>query len=92
MKKQNFDKRLLVNLAKGTTAWAVLTSVVALPTLMDMQDPVSSYLLGCAAVGIIWPLGILCTQRPSSIKNVGNWYVGLFDNAINAIRPNQKQR
>ncbi len=88
MKQTNtkFDKKLLVNITKGTIAWAGLTSVCALPTLIDIQDPMASYLLGCMATGVIFPIVLWAGTRYRDPKYVGRFYTNLFDTLTNTIK------
>ena len=90
--KSKFNKRLLVNIAKGTTAWAGLTSVCALPMLMDAH-PVESYFLGCMAVGVVFPVVLWTGTRYRDPKYVGQFYINLFDKVTKRIKKtNTKQR
>ncbi len=90
--KSKFNKRLLVNIAKGTTAWAGLTSVCALPMLMDAH-PVESYFLGCMAIGVVFPIGLWAGTKYRDPKYVGQFYINLFDKVTKRIKKtNTKQR
>ncbi len=89
MQTQKFDKKLLVNIAKGTTAWAGLTMVAALPTLLD-SNPVESFILGCLATGVIFPLGISVATRHKNDNYFGKFYVDLFDWGFRCGKEKQK--
>lgn len=86
MNKNKFDKRLLVNIAKGTTAWAGMTFLLATPMLMDAKDPIASYFLGCAATGVIFPLTLWAGTKYKDKNFVGQWYVNLFDKVFTKKR------
>ena len=89
MQTQKFDRNLLVNIAKGTTAWAGLTSVVALPALLD-PHPVESYILGCLAVGVVFPLGLSVASRHKKGNYFGKFYVDLFDQVFRCGKDKQR--
>lgn len=86
MKNNNtkFDKRLMVNLSKATTALVTTSALLATPVLLtpDLQD----YLM---ATGLI---AMLCVGIPyasngyKDLKSVGRIYVDLYDNTANNIR------
>lgn len=80
------DKRLLVNICKGTTAWAGMTFLLATPTLLDAKHPLESYFLGCAATGFIFPITLWAGTKYKNIKFVGQWYVNLFDKTFKKTR------
>lgn len=94
MKNQKkFDKKLLVNIAKGTTAYTVLTLGCALPMLLSSKSPATDYLLGCMATGFVGPLALAASSRKmKSMKELGKCYVNAFDRVANLIKPNTKTR
>ena len=89
MQTQKFDRKLLVNIAKGTTAWAGLTSVVALPALLD-PHPLERYMLGCLAVGVVFPLGLSVASRHKNGNYFGKFYVDLFDQVFRCGKDKQR--
>lgn len=89
MQTQKFDRNLLVNIAKGTTAWAGLTSVIALPALLD-PHPVESFILGCLATGVVFPLGIYAATSHKKGNYFGKFYVDLFDQVFRCSKDKQR--
>lgn len=92
------DKRLLVNIAKGGTAWAGLNALVALPivipALITDADVMTSYAMTAAAVGVWVPTLAFVSAGRQGLKDVGNLYVDLYNKTIGAFRhkvtsPNQ---
>ena len=77
-KRNKLDTRLLVNISKGMVSWAGLTTLCALPMLIDSQ-PVESYCLGCVAVGIVFPVALWAGTGYRDPGYVGRFYVNLFD-------------
>ena len=84
MKSQKFDKRLLVNLAKGTTAWAVITGLCTLPAVLfsDKDNIADNALLVFMAAGIVAPW----IYTVNGGKNIGQQYVDAFDYTAAKIR------
>ncbi len=80
-KKSIVDKRLLVNIAKGTTAWAVMTALCAAPALLDSADPLLSYLIVAEFCGVWLPCILWAGNRGRDKNFVGNFYVDMFDRA-----------
>ncbi|MBR2412441.1 MAG: hypothetical protein IKB10_02130 [Alphaproteobacteria bacterium] len=84
MKSQKFDKRLLVNLAKGTTAWAVITGLCTLPAVLfsDKESIADNAFLVFMAAGIVAPW----VHTVNGGKNIGQQYVDAFDYTAAKIR------
>ncbi len=84
MKSQKIDKRLLVNLAKGTTAWAVITGLCTLPTVLfcDKATIADNALLVFIMAGFVAPW----IYTINGGRNIGQQYVDAFDCVATKIR------
>lgn len=85
-KNPKIDKRMLVNLAKGTTAWAVVSMLCASPALLDSRYPIESFKTVAMFAGIWLPLIIWMGTHRQAPDLVGRMYVDLFDSTVNAVK------
>lgn len=85
------DKRLLTNITKGTTAWALSSAIIASPALIFGPNHAQNYLFGCVAMGGYVPLLMLFGTKFRGSRDIADFYVTMYNVACNRLRDAIKQ-